>query len=376
MDVKRPAQKPLLTLCMIVKDESATLERTLRSVKPHIDRFVVMDTGSTDGTQDLVRRVMDGVPGEVPERPFVDFATTRNAALDACGEHTEFILWLDADDLLEGGAALRAFLEKRRHVGGVAEEAYYLRVLAGIHFDSARVLRASARWRFEGVVHEVLTAPGKPPPTHRVPDVLIRHDASGDSAERSRKRWERDVVLLSAALDADPTHTRAAFYLALTLRWLGRNEEALVALRRRVELGGWHEEVFFALLEMGHAARDLGRPWPEVLALYLEAHAAAPHRAEPLHAIALHYDKEGAHALTLLFARRGYELPLPVHDRLFVDEDVYRFRLADLVGASAFWVGEFALGEEALRKALRHRPDDERLRKNLGFYLAKRKTKR
>lgn len=375
MTPARSPAKPLLTLCMIVKDEAATLERTLRSVKPHVDRYVIMDTGSSDGTQALVRRVMDGVPGEIPEVPFVDFATTRNAALDACGEHSEFILWLDADDLLEGGPALRTFLEKRRNERGPEHEAYYLRVLAGIHFDSARVLRSAARWRFEGVVHEVLTCPGRPPPVHRAPDVLVRHDATGVSVERSRRRWERDVGLLGAALEKDPTSTRTAFYLALTLRWLGRNEEAMVALRRRIELGGWREEVFHSMLELGHAARDLGRPWPEVLALYLDAHAYSPHRAEPLHAIALHYDREGQHALTLLFARRGYELPLPASDRLFVDEDIYRHGMADLVGTSAYWVGEYALGEEALRKALRFRPDDTRLRKNLEFYLAKRKKK-
>jgi len=104
----------LLTLSMIVKDEARTLERTLASIKPHIDRWVILDTGSTDGTQDVIRKAMEGVPGELHEEPFVDFATTRNRALDLAGSETEFVMWLDADDELVGGRALRQFLERER----------------------------------------------------------------------------------------------------------------------------------------------------------------------------------------------------------------------------------------------------------------------
>lgn len=376
MSAKSKEKRPLLTLSMILKDEAATIEKTLVSVKPHIDRWVIADTGSTDDTKAVVTRALEGVPGKVVDIPFVDFATTRNAALDACGEETPFVIWLDADDTLEQGAALTKFLEQHATSGGPEHEAYYVRVQAGIHFDSARVLRTRAGWRFVGAVHEVLTCPGKPPPTHRVPSTLIRHDGGDVGFERSRKRWERDIGLLSGALEANPTDARSAFYLALTYRWLGRHEEAIQALERRVALGGWQEEVFQSKLEMAHSARDLGRPWASVMELYLDAHTTSPHRAEPLHAIALHYDRERNYALSLLFARRGFELPFPAQDRLFVDEDAYTWKLADLVGTAAYWVGEYELGEQAVRRALRHRPNDPRLQKNLSFYLERRKKKR
>src|SRR3954465_9964047 len=104
----------LLTLTMIVKDEERTLARTLASAKPFIDRWCILDTGSTDGTIALIRSTMEGVPGEVHEAPFVDFATTRNHGLELAGQSTEFVMWLDADDELVNGAALRAFLERER----------------------------------------------------------------------------------------------------------------------------------------------------------------------------------------------------------------------------------------------------------------------
>jgi hypothetical protein len=82
----------------------------------------------------------------------------------------------------------------------------------------------------------------------------------------------------------------------------------------------------------------------------------------------MHYDGLGQHALTFLFARRGAELPLPLRDTLFVDEEVYAWKLADLVGASAYWIGEHAIGEAAARRASEARPSDERLAKNLSYY--------
>jgi tetratricopeptide (TPR) repeat protein len=358
---------------MIVKDEAATLERTLASAKPFVDRWIVLDTGSTDGTQDLVRRVLDGVPGAVFEEPFVDFSTSRNRALDLAGDETEFVMWLDADDQLVGGPALRAFLEAERDKEGQDREAYYLRVEMGIRFDSPRVARTRAGWRFRGVVHEVLTHPDRQPPAHRVPDVTVRHTPGAASEERSRRRWQRDAGLLEAAVARDAADSRAAFYLAQTYLWLGRYDDAEAAYQRRIALGGWAEEVYESKVGLARVAVGRGAPWPEVQARWLDAHAFAPHRAEPLYAIALHYDGLREHALTFLFARRGAELPLPVKDVLFVDEEVYRWKLADLVGSSAYWLGEFQVGEAAARKASEASPSDARLAKNLGFYLARRR---
>lgn len=58
-----------------------------------------MDTGSTDGTQDLIRRVMAdfNVPGTLDEHPFENFATTRNIALERSGNRTMYKLMLDGD---------------------------------------------------------------------------------------------------------------------------------------------------------------------------------------------------------------------------------------------------------------------------------------
>src|SRR6478735_9349942 len=92
-----------VTVClnMIVKNEAPVIRRCLLSVRPIIDCWVIVDTGSTDGTQDLVRDTMAGLSGELYERPWVDFAHNRTEALQLARGRVDYTLIIDADDTLE-----------------------------------------------------------------------------------------------------------------------------------------------------------------------------------------------------------------------------------------------------------------------------------
>ena len=72
------------TIClnMIVKDEKDVICRCLASVKPVIDYWVIVDTGSSDGTQEIIRAFMKEIPGELHERPWINFGHNRNEALE------------------------------------------------------------------------------------------------------------------------------------------------------------------------------------------------------------------------------------------------------------------------------------------------------
>ena len=85
---------------MIVRNESAILERCLLSVLPHIDCYVVCDTGSTDDTIEIIRRVLKSLPGEIHSTVFKDFGQARNEALDAARLSSlvfDYLLFIDAD---------------------------------------------------------------------------------------------------------------------------------------------------------------------------------------------------------------------------------------------------------------------------------------
>ena len=59
--------KPKVTLCMIVKNESHIIHECLETIHKYVDYWVISDTGSTDGTQDIIKRFFaeKGIPGEL-----------------------------------------------------------------------------------------------------------------------------------------------------------------------------------------------------------------------------------------------------------------------------------------------------------------------
>src|SRR5882672_5370924 len=93
---------PELTLCMIVKNEADVIERCLLSMKPRLTKWCIVDTGSTDGTQDIIRRVMADMPGQLHERPWKGYDGSRTESLNLARAECSNEGWLaliDADEV-------------------------------------------------------------------------------------------------------------------------------------------------------------------------------------------------------------------------------------------------------------------------------------
>jgi glycosyltransferase involved in cell wall biosynthesis len=187
-----------VVLVVIARDEAARIGRLLGSVRPWVDRMLVMDTGSTD---DTVRCATDAGADVHHFAWCNDFAAARNAALDAAGADWHVVL--DADEwLVDGGAALAALrdappdfvasLELRNHYhdGGAART------------STSRLTRVlPGPVRYTGRVHEQAQ--------HRLPlralPVAIGHD--GYLPDRLDAKRGRNRALLEAELAAQPDDT-------------------------------------------------------------------------------------------------------------------------------------------------------------------------
>ena len=357
---------------MIVKNEAHGITDTLESFRPYIDSWTILDTGSTDGTQEIIRRALASLPGQLIEEPFVDFSTSRNRALDLHGEQTTFTVMPDSDDRLINGGALRAFVKAHVERQGQEHEAYQLNIRRGnLSYYLPLLMRSRSKWRYVGRVHEFAGRPGSPPASIRVAEVEVTQAPREQSIEASKKRWERDANLLEDDLAQNPKNGRALFYLAQTFECLGQNHSALAAYETRIAAGGWAEETFEAMLRRARLLAKLGRPWPEIQQAYLDAHTQDPKRAEPLYEIAdyYYYHAKDNLPLTYLFARRAMELPLP-DAMLFVDREIYDWKAAHLVSIAGFYLDAEAkrVGKLASEKAVRGRGDDL-IRSNRIFYV-------
>ena len=241
----------------------------------------------------------------------------------------DYLLLLDADQTLEDRGPLPP----------LDADSYLLRYAGGLDYAVPRLVRGDRRWWYEGSTHEYLAADGEIA-QQPLEGLLVHHHA--DSGTRAEK-LERDRGMLEAELDERPDDQRATFYLAQTLADAGELDAAIALYRRRVELGGWDEEVFYAAYRAGVLK---GESDPEAaMPLLAEAARLRPSRAEPLHELSRLARQRGRHREAYEYAKRGLEVPYP-EDLLFVHRDVYEWGLLFELAVAAFLCGEV---DEALR---------------------------
>jgi glycosyltransferase involved in cell wall biosynthesis len=325
-----------LCLNMIVKNEMKNLERCLGAIADHIACWVIGDTGSTDGTQDFIKAFFAKreIPGELHSFPFEHFAQARNAALDRAGASTllyDYLLFADAD--------MELVVEDRDFRTKLEAPGYRLiqRTESGPTCWSTGLARRSIGARYHGVTHEYLDVPGA---EQELQGVWYRHHAS--EADRA-DRLERDIRLLTRALERDPENRRYWFYLAQSYRDIGQTRRAAETYARRVEIGGSDEETWQARLQLARSLRALGENEGEFLRQALAAFNQRPQRAEPLYDLARYYRERGMNAASMVFSEMGLTVPWP-EGVAFPEEFIYTAGLRE-----EYWIAAIYSGDSARR---------------------------
>jgi hypothetical protein len=348
--------RPTICLNMIVKNEVHIVAQVLDAVAPYISSWVIVDTGSDDGTQDLIRNHMDslGIPGELHERPWRDFGHNRTEALSLAQGHADYIWVMDADDAIVGTpdfTRLTADIYLMRYFGD--NDVFWVALL----------FRDGVRARWQGVTHEYAMWDDS--------SVVVRLEGDYNIEDRhlstrnlSGEKYARDRDLLLAELERNPEDARSAFYLAQSYFCLADLVNARKWYARRIELGGWDEEVGYSLFKLAVSMEQLDEPWPDVQDAYLRAWEFRPARAEPLHAIARRCRADRRYRLGYLFAKRAADIPFPEQETLFVRPDIYAWRIADELAVCASWVDKHAEAFAVCRDLLARTdlPDDDRQR--------------
>jgi len=351
-----------LCLNMIVKNEEKILERCLRSAAPYISAYAILDTGSTDGTCDLIKKIMEelSIPGVIGKGEFKDFSQARNLALDLCkNSDLEFthILLMDADMelIVTDPESLQQLGEQN---GLILQKHEYL------EYWNVRIIPRSGDHRYMCPTHEYITQPNG---VTNLKGLYFWDHACGSN--RSEK-YQRDLRLLAQAILDDPKQSRNYFYLAQTYRELGEKEKAIEYYLKRAEMGGWVEEVSVAFNEAGNLMEELGFTEAEIVQTHLKAHYSDTRKAEPLMSLSYYYGKFGKPELSFAYA---YEASKKNKNDtiLFVKESSYNYSALVQIGVQGFYADSFQKGKQACEKALLLAPDEDAsfLKNNLTFYL-------
>ena len=350
--------RPAICLNMIVRNEAHIVEEALDAVAPYISSWVIVDTGSNDGTQDLIRNHMAclGIPGELYERPWRNFGHNRTEALTLAQDHGDYIWVMDADDTVVGTPNFTR----------LGADIYWLRcvdVNADI-FWMPQLFRDGVRVRWVGVTHEYAAWDYDSCVEVRLEGEYHIEDRHLSARNLSGQKLERDRDLLLAEVERNPEDARSVFYLAETYLCSGDFVNARKWYARRAEMGGWDEDRYYAMCRIAESMSKLGEPWPDVQDAYLRAWEFRPTRAEPLYQIAYRYRLDQRYRLGYLFAKRAAEIPLPEQDTLFVRAEIYAWRAIDEQAVCASWIDKPAEAFTLYRRLLARPdlPDEDRQR--------------
>jgi tetratricopeptide (TPR) repeat protein len=313
---------------MIVKNESKIITRLLKSVLPLIDSYCICDTGSTDNTIEIIQEFFKGKnihSGKIIVEPFKDFGYNRTFALEQClnMDNADYILLLDADMILE----MDPMLSIDDFKNNLTYDVY--NVFQGspsFIYKNTRLIKNKIGMSYWGVTHEYLNAPNGSTRFTITRNQLFINDV-GDGGSKQDK-FLRDIRLLEKGLEENPNNDRYTFYLANSYKNSGQNENAIKIYKKRINLGGWHDEIWYSYYSMGQCYKELGK-MKEAIAAWINGYEFLPSRIENLYEIVNYYRRTSKHTLAYTYYNLAkYERNRKTDfDNLFLEKDIYDYKL-------------------------------------------------
>lgn len=341
--------KQICTMClvMIVKDEEDTIRKCLTSVAPYISYWVIVDTGSSDDTIRVIKETMDEfcIPGELHERPWVNFEVNRTESLELAKNKCDFRWIIDADDtFVLDDPKINPFYVLNKEF-----DSYHISYkLHNLKYFRAQIVRSDEDWVYKGVLHEYLHLDKIDQKSGQIPGCHIDADISPlKRASSVEEKYAKDAEILEEALEKEPDNTRYMFYLAQSYRDSLQPEKSLAAYRRRVDAGGWPEEVYYSMYMIGRLMETLQYPSNEVIEAYSRAWEFRPERLEAAFHVMRKLREEKRWVLALAYGEAALQRT-GTADILFVEPEIWQWRILDEFSICAFYSGKVESAREKL----------------------------
>ncbi|MBI5345792.1 MAG: glycosyltransferase [Chlamydiae bacterium] len=352
----KTTMSPKKTIClnMIVKDESKVIKRCLESVKKIIDYWVIVDTGSTDGTQQIIKEFMKDIPGELHERPWINFGQNRNEALQLAKNKGDYLLFIDADEYLIFEEYFKMpFFDKdlylvivRENCGGTVND-----------FKRNFLINNHLEWRWVGPIHEQLEC--RQPISCDLLSKVINYTMYDGHRNEDPKKDYKDALLIENLLKDDPQNTRYCFYLAQAYFSAKEYKLALKNYEKRAQMkGGWDIEIFWSLYQIGILQEMLEMNEKTIIDSYYKAFQFRPSRAEPLYRLGRFYNKNNNYKLAYIVLKSAMFIPL-TQDFGGIEKWIYDYGICYEFFNACYNLNKFDEAKDCLSKLKRKNLDKD-----------------
>lgn len=325
--------KPTICLNMIVKNEAPVIQRCLATIKPWIDTWVISDTGSTDGTQELILDFMKDMPGQFIERPWIDFSYNRNEVLTLAKQVADFSVFIDADEQFIPSLDCFHFPTDK--------DCYFIKINEGASFHRRAFLLSHQKdiyW--VGILHEGLYSDD----TNLTEAVFSRGEILSKTEDGNRSvdphKYLKDALILEEALKKNPNNSRYAFFLAQSYSNAKEYNLALNAYERRSQLTGSPDETFFSLFMIGALQSELKYDTKTCIDSFFKAHFYRPSRHEPLYGIGLEYMKTKRFHEAYEILNQAIKLP-EIDDSIFFQTHMKEHLIPYLFMECCYYLGKY-----------------------------------
>jgi tetratricopeptide (TPR) repeat protein len=328
-----------ICLNMIVKNESKIIVRMLKTVLPLIDYYCICDTGSTDNTIETITNFFDDhkITGKIIQEPFKDFGYNRTYSLQQCSDiPADYILLLDADMILD-----IKNLKINEFKSSLTMDAYCLfQGTEDFYYKNIRIVKNNPKISYWGVTHEYVKMPEGSTEGVIEKNTIFINDI-GDGGAKTDK-FERDIRLLKQGLEENPNDVRYTFYLANSYRDSGQYENAIETYKKRIDLGGWIEEIWQSYYAIGVCYRNLN-DMPNAIFYWMKGYEKFPDRIENMYEIIKYFRETACNKLANMFYEfADFELKKKTNfDHLFLQKDVYSYKLDYEFTINGYYVNRF-----------------------------------
>jgi hypothetical protein len=334
-----PINKKTICLGMIVKNEAQIIIQTLTQLTSFInfDYWVINDNGSTDGTQELIRTFFKekGIPGELDETEWRDFAYNRTVVFDRAYNKTDYIFVWDADDTIHGNFTFPSdellIYDNYYFIFGND---------SGFRWNRFQLFNNHLHWKYIGILHEY-------PSCKESNKELSTYTVNGDyyfvgrtigNRSNDSEKYKKDGILLENAFKeayekGDEIYGRYAFYAAQSYKDCGMCEKALEYYKKVLSLNNWNQEKYVSCLEIYTLYESMGQEESGLFYL-IESFKYHSKRVECIYRLVKYYCIKGMHEVayayyTLIkdYYENEYENDENISGYLFMRKSEYDFYL-------------------------------------------------
>jgi hypothetical protein len=357
-------------LVLMEKNESRIIERMLASMIDDIDGFIILDTGSTDGTQQIMWDFLvtkHKKRGAIYECPWYDFGTNRTITVQLAFGSGDWLLLMDADYRLErtdkqNPQSWKQFLPSlKNNPPAWLLLGTYTAVASGLSYARPHIVLGSVLWAYSCRTHEYLRPSAHDKSKANMNQITFSQlliDHVGDGCSKADK-VARDLIMLEMDRMDDPNDPRNFFYSANTATEIRMPDWGLRAYKEHAKRQTWNEEL---LCGAENALRCLSMlpnvPFERELQWVLHSMASASQRLEPITQwmARVHSNPKWWPRMSHLLGCLGAFMAqneYPSNDKLFVKTEVHKFQFWFELSIVCYYTPVyFELGLFAINKLL------------------------